>query len=149
MNFTQLSLIRHHRFQAHGDHLPQAPPAPAHAVEQLNNQQQYPQQPRNYDIGNAADYDDGSYDERYNDPAFQGRSSDIVSQPAAAPAPVAPRFHAAQQLPQPVQPSYVATHHQEQYNQHEPTPAPHRFQPPGKLQLSRTADGFSYTFNKV
>lgn len=81
---------------------------------------------------------------------FTGRSSDIVnvqhSQPQAVP--VAPQYHHTQQ--QPLQNQY-----QEQYNQHQSgvpqytTQQPHRFQPPGKLQLSRTADGFSYTFNKV
>lgn len=49
-------------------------------------------------------------------------------QPAYNPAPVQPHFN---QIPQ-------------QYT----TESPHRFQPPGKLSLSRTPDGFSYTFAK-
>lgn len=145
-----------YRFQAHGDHLPVAPPAPAHAQEQLS-QAPY-QEPRNYDVGNAGDYDDGQYDPRYNDPGFNGRSSDIVS--------VHPQAQHSQHVPAPQQyqphqapptPSYVSNlNHEPQYNQHNfqpvqfsTTPNPHRFQPPGKLSLSRTPDGFSYTFNKV
>lgn len=142
------------RFQAQGDHLPQAPPAPAHAIEQLN-QPQY-NDAKNYDVGNAGDYDDGQYDPRYNDPGFNGRSSDIVNvHHNPAPAQV-PQYHPQPQQALPQQPSFVATHHHEQFNQHQQgapaqftTPAPHRFQPPGKLSLSRTPDGFSYTFNKV
>lgn len=30
----------------------------------------------------------------------------------------------------------------------DPTPAPHRFQPPGKLNLNRSPDGFSFSFKK-
>lgn len=158
-NMTLFILIFVFRFQAHGDHLPVAPPAPAHAQEQLS-QAPYQQEPRNYDVGNAGDYDDGQYDPRYNDPGFNGRSSDIVNvhhQAQHNPAPVhAPAPQQYQPHQAPPTPSYVTSLNHEQYNQHDyqgaqfsTTPNPHRFQPPGKLSLSRTPDGFSYTFNKV
>uniref|UniRef100_A0A182W5D2 Cuticular protein RR family n=1 Tax=Anopheles minimus TaxID=112268 RepID=A0A182W5D2_9DIPT len=136
-------------FQASGDHLPVAPPAPPQAAPQPQYQPQAQYQPQpQYNGGRSYD-DDGQYDPRWNDPNF---SQNQYSAPAPAPAP-APvhNYHAA---PAPVAPV-------PQYNQHNyapqpqqapawtTTPAPHRFQPPGKLQLNRTPDGYSYTFNKV
>jgi hypothetical protein len=149
-------------FQATGDHLPVAPPAPPQPIPQpqYQPQPQYnsPQQPQqHYNAQPAArgsnDYDDGSYDTRYNDPSFEqnGQQSSYRA-PAPAPAPV----HA----PAPQQPQYNYNNQQQQQNynqqpqynhqQYQTTPQPQRnFQPPGKLQLNRTPDGFSYSFNKV
>lgn len=140
-------------FHATGDHLPVPPPAPAHArfaAEAAQQQQQF--QPKNFDLG-SSDYDDGQYDPRYNDPNFVGnqRSAPIHVPNSPAPALPSPAFtqQPAQQNFAPAQPfndvnnvNYVA-----QYRS--TTPNPHRFQPPGKLSLSRTHDGFSYSFNKI
>lgn len=60
-------------FQAQGAHLPQAPPAPAHA--QLAAVQAAEYNTKSYDLGNAGAGDgieDGQYDQRYNDPNFEG-----------------------------------------------------------------------------
>lgn len=150
-------------FQASGDHLPVAPPAPPQAAPQPQYQPQYrsngpsapayqPQQ-QFHNGGGSQDYDDGSYDPRLNDPAFS-----LGSQPRySAPQPQqyqqpAPAVRQQQQYqPQPQQ--------QPQYNQapqYNPAPQPqyttqnpNRFSPPGKLSLNRTPDGFSYSFNKV
>ncbi|XP_017871282.1 PREDICTED: cuticle protein 3 [Drosophila arizonae] len=120
-------------FQASGDHLPVAPPAPPQPVPTAGYQPQSQYQPQPYQAPAAQpsyrsnDYDDGSYDPRYNDPAF-GQQQQSYQQPAPQP---------QYQQPQP-QPYYTTT-----------TPNPHRFSPPGKLSLNRTPDGFTYSFNKV
>lgn len=158
-------------FQASGDHLPVAPPAPAAPAPQpqYKPQPQYqaqPQpsyQPRN-NVGN--DYDDGSYDERWNDPSFSGNGRAPAPIPAAprAPAPQPqwnqpqqPQYNAPAPQPQWNQPKYSAPAPQQQWNQQQyqpapvyttTTPNPHRFNPPGKLSLNRTPDGYSYSFNK-
>lgn len=148
-------------FQASGDHLPVAPPAPPHALLAAQAQPEYAG--NNYDVGDAGQFDDGQYDPRYNDPGFEGNRVSGGYHHAPAPAPVqpAPAYH---QRPVPQQPAYVPQQQpayvpqqqqyvpqQQQFNDYYPssTQQPHRFQPPGKLSLSRTPDGFSYTFNKV
>lgn len=142
------------RFQASGDHLPVAPPAPPQVAPQpqYQPQQQYqaPSAGRGYN-----DYDDGSYDPRYNDPSFsQNTNNNNAGYRAPAPAPIQ---HQAPVAPAPV-PQYnqynnqPQQHHQQQqqhFQQQQQTESPSRFQPPGKLQLNRTPDGFSYSFNKV
>lgn len=143
-------------FQASGDHLPVAPPAPPHALLAAQAQPEY--SGNNYDIGDAAQFDDGSYDPRYNDPHFEGNRASAGYHQQPAPAPVqpspVPAYHQRAAVPQ--QPAYVPQQQQyvpqqQQFNDYYPssTQQPHRFQPPGKLSLSRTPDGFSYTFNKV
>lgn len=98
----------------------------------------------------------GQYDPRFNDPNFTGTGRSSIHVPQAAPVhqPAPQQYHqpAPQQyVPQPQQPSYNHNvnnvHYSAQYQS--TTPHPHRFQPPGKLSLSRTPDGFSYSFNKV
>uniref|UniRef100_A0AAG5DJV8 Uncharacterized protein n=1 Tax=Anopheles atroparvus TaxID=41427 RepID=A0AAG5DJV8_ANOAO len=138
-------------FQASGDHLPVAPAAPPQPAPQPNYQpqQSYAAPAQQYDSGRSYD-DDGQYDPRWNDPSF---SQNQYSAPAPAPAPApAHNYH---QAPAPVAPVPQYNHHNyapapaQQAPAWTTTPAPHRFQPPGKLQLNRTPDGYSYTFNKV
>lgn len=92
-------------FQASGDHLPVAPPAPAHA--QLAAQQAANYQPKSYDLGNAAEFDDGQYDPRYNDPSFEGNGRGVgvqasyVSQPSYAQQPIPQQQQYVQPQPQP------------------------------------------------
>lgn len=150
-----------HRFQATGDHLPVAPPAPPQPIPQQVQPQYQPSGNANYakDPYDTSDqFDDGSYDERWNNPGFRGdgRSQAPVQaapvrqqnynvpaanynyqnqQPAHNPAPVAPVVR-QQNYNVPAQ-NYLET-----------TPSPHRFFPPGKLNLNRTPDGFSFQFNK-
>ncbi|XP_075147789.1 cuticular protein 100A [Haematobia irritans] len=148
-------------FQASGDHLPVAPPAPPQPVPQPGYQPQPQYQPpannfRSNDYG-----DDGSYDPRYNDPNFDQQSS--YRQPAPQPAynPPAPAYNPPPPQYQAPAPAYNPPPPQ-QYNPPQPqynpqpqqyyqptTPNPHRFAPPGKLSLNRTPDGFTYSFNKV
>lgn len=155
-------------FQASGDHLPVAPAAPPHAAAapqpQYQPQAQYQPEPqyqpsfgssgRSYD---NQGYDDGQYDPRWNDPSFSQQHSRQAPAPAPVqPAPVQHNYHhqAAPVAPAPVAPQYnhynnVPAAPRQPAPQEWTTQAPHRFQPPGKLQLNRTPDGFSYTFNKV
>ncbi|XP_058812946.1 cuticle protein 2 [Topomyia yanbarensis] len=154
-------------FQASGDHLPVAPAAPAHAAPQPQYQpqaqyqpepqyQQQPQyQPQFSSSGRSFDnqgYDDGQYDPRWNDPSFSEQHSRQAPAPAPAPAPV--HNYRPVPAPAPVAPAPQYSHYNHaqagpQQHQDWTTQAPHRFQPPGKLQLNRTPDGFSYSFNKV
>lgn len=152
------------RFQASGDDLPVAPPAPAHAQAAIQAAQAQAQQPRNFDLG-GADYEDGQYDPRYNDPSFSGNARSAQApqyqQQYQQPQPQQPQYtqqpqpqynqqpqqFAPQPQPQPQQPQYNNVNYVSQYPSTTQNPA--RFQPPGKLSLSRTADGFSYSFNKV
>ncbi|EDW67614.1 cuticle protein 3 [Drosophila virilis] len=149
-------------FQASGDHLPVAPPAPPQPVPTAGYQPQSQYQPQQYQAPaqqpsfRSNDYDDGSYDPRYNDPSF-GQQQQSYQQPAPqpqyrpAPAPVQPAYNPAPQ------PAYQQPAPQPQYHQPQQqaayypttTPNPHRFSPPGKLSLNRTPDGFTYSFNKV
>jgi len=147
-------------FQATGDHLPVAPAPPPHAVPQQQQQfhaqpqhhsQQQFQQPQQFNSG-AENFDDGQYDPRYNDPSFSQNTNNHF-----AAAPVQSRVSAPNHFnPQPVQQQQqqhqFVPQQQQQFNhipQFTTTPNPHRFQPPGKLALNRTPDGFSYSFNKV
>lgn len=153
-------------FQASGDHLPVAPAPPPHAAPQPQQPQYQPQsqyqqepqyQPQFSTGGRSYDnqgYDDGQYDPRWNDPSFSQQNSRQAPAPAPAPAPVQNYHHQPAPAPAPVAPQY--NHYQnapaaprQPAPQEWTTQAPHRFQPPGKLQLNRTPDGFSYTFNKV
>lgn len=144
------------RFQATGDHLPVAPVAPPQQAPQpqynpqpqyqpQNNFQHQPQQQsNNYNDNN--NFDDGQYDPRLNDPSFsQGNGAPVQHyQPAPAPAPI--------QHQQPQANYNQHFNQQQQQHQHVPqytTESSHRFQPPGKLSLNRTPDGFTYSFNKV
>lgn len=147
------SIDLNYSFQASGDHLPVAPPAPAHAQPQQQfhaqpqqqQQQQFHQQPQQFS-SNADNFDDGQYDPRYNDPSFsQNTNNHFASAPVQnhAPAPVHFNQQPAQQQFIPQQQNY---NHVPQYTTE---PNTHRFQPPGKLALNRTPDGFSYSFNKV
>ncbi|XP_055676537.1 activating signal cointegrator 1 complex subunit 2 homolog isoform X1 [Lutzomyia longipalpis] len=154
-------------FRASGDHLPVAPAAPPQHAPQPHYQPQpqyQPQpytQPQQYHSARSDDYDDGSYDPRYNDPSF-GQSGNFHQAPQA---PVHHHHHAPAAVPThpplPTHPPSVQQqiqhahqfhqslpqHHQQPSNYHT-TPPPHRFQPPGKLSLNRTPDGYSYSFNK-
>lgn len=112
-------------FQPSGDHLPQAPPAPAHAQLAAVQAAQY--NTKSYDLGNtgADGFDDGQYDPRYNDPNFEGN------------------LGASSSYVQPAQPQYVpqAQPQPQAYNNlnninyiaqyQSTTPSPHRFLPPG------------------
>lgn len=170
---NQLQLI--FRFRATGDHLPVGPAPAAHAAApavaptprfiQTQQQAHVPHFPAAQVASfTSNDYEDGQYDERWNDPTFQGHAGRVASAPVhQAPAPVHHHQHQQQQpqyvqepAPQPQyvaqpaapqqQPQYVP---QQAYYPTTTTPSPHRFQPPGKLALSRTPDGFSFSFNKV
>lgn len=143
-------------FQASGDHLPVAPAAPPHAQPQYHaqpaqphhSQQQFQQHQQPQQFSSEADnYDDGQYDPRYNDPSFSPNTNNHF-----APAPIQNHVPAPVHYnPQPTQQQFVPQQ-QQNFNhipQYTTTPNPHRFQPPGKLALNRTPDGFSYSFNKV
>ncbi|XP_036324749.1 pupal cuticle protein Edg-78E [Rhagoletis pomonella] len=142
-------------FQASGDHLPVAPPAPPQPVPQAGYAPQPQYQPPQPQSGGyrSNDYDDGSYDPRYNDPSFDQSQGSYQPpqpqyQPQAAPAyqPPAPAYNP----PAPQYNNYQPQAQPQQQPYYQPTtPNPHRFAPPGKLSLNRTPDGFSYSFNKV
>lgn len=156
------------RFQASGDHLPVAPPAPPQPIPQpVQSQYQPAQGPAYkdpYDTSNQ--YDDGSYDERWNNPGYRGDGrqqsapAPVRQQNYNVPAPQAPQpqahynnnnnYHQQQQhapapAPAPRQQNYNVP---AQNNYYETTQSPNRFFPPGKLSLNRTPDGFSFSFNK-
>ncbi|XP_036212774.1 cuticle protein 3 [Bactrocera oleae] len=141
-------------FQASGDHLPVPPPAPPQPVPQAGYAPQPQYQPPAQSGGyRSNDYDDGSYDPRYNDPGFGQQQGGYQApqpqyQPPAAPAYNPPPQQPAYNPPAPQYNSYQAQPQQQPYYQ-PTTPNPHRFAPPGKLSLNRTPDGFSYSFNKV
>ncbi|CRK88888.1 CLUMA_CG002631, isoform A [Clunio marinus] len=144
------------RFQATGDHLPVAPPAPPQPIPQPVQPQYAPTgAQRNYvdPYDKSGQFDDGSYDERWNNPSFQGDGRSAPVHRPAAPAP-SHNYNYQHQAPAPA-PAPIPAVRQQNYNvpqapQHyETTQNPHRFLPPGKLSLNRTPDGFSYTFNKA
>ncbi|KAK6616985.1 hypothetical protein RUM44_005342 [Polyplax serrata] len=143
-------------FQAFGDHLPVPPPAPQAPLQPQQHyqpQQQYHQPLTQYPIQGTApvqpryqptfaaqpQYDDGQYREEYNDPNYKFPGTQHVPAPSpqytysfgSTPASVA--YATAGVVPQ-----YPAVTQQNA----------HRFLPPGKLNLHRTPDGFSYSFNK-
>lgn len=96
-----------------------------------------------------------NFNYRYNDPSFQPNKQYVAPAPAPAynnqyqSAPAYQPAPAYQQAPAPkAGPSFQQQPYfppQQQYT----TEQPHRFQPPGKLSLNRTPDGFSYQFNKA
>lgn len=104
-------------FQASGDHLPVAPPAPAHA--QLATQQAANYQPKSYDLGNAAEFEDGQYDPRYNDPSFEGNGRGAGVQPSYVSQP----SYAQQPIPQ------------QQYVQPQPQPQPQAYNPANNVNI--------------
>lgn len=158
--------------------MPVAPPAPPQPIPQAVQPQYQPTQAKKnyvdpYDKSNQ--FDDGAYDERWNNPGYQGdgRQSAPISRPSApaqnynyqqqqqapAPAPAvrqqnynvpATNYNQApqQNYNQAPQQNYNPAP-QQNYRDYETTQSPHRFLPPGKLSLNRTPDGFSYTFNKA
>lgn len=145
-------------FQASGDHLPVAPAPPPHAqhAQPQFHAQQQPQQLRHQPqqfSSEGDNFDDGQYDPRYNDPSFSPNTNNhFAAAPVhAAPAPVHAAPAPVHYNPQPAQQQFIPQQQQNfnQIPQYTTTPNPHRFQPPGKLALNRTPDGFSYSFNKV
>ena len=142
--------------------MPVAPPAPPQPIPQAVQSQYQPNQAqKNYvdPYDKSGQFDDGAYDERWNNPGFQGDGrSPAPAQRQSAPA---QNYNYQQQAPAPApipavrqqnynvpQSNYNAAP-QPQYREYETTQSPHRFLPPGKLSLNRTPDGFSYTFNKA
>lgn len=132
-NFFSIQNMYLFSFQPTGDHLPLAPPAPAHAQLAAVQAAQY--NTKNYDLGNAGagageSFDDGQYDPRYNDPNFEGnQGSQAYVQPAQ------PQY-VPQAQPQPQQQAQPQAYNNlnsinyiAQYQS--TTPHPHRFQPPG------------------
>lgn len=152
--------------------MPVAPPAPPQPIPQAVQPQYQPNggakyQRDQYDTSDQ--FDDGSYDERWNNPGFRG---DGRSSAPAQSAPINYNYNTApqqqyqpqqQQQYQPQQaavrqqnynvPAPVQQVRQQNYNvpqqSYETTPSPNRFFPPGKLNLNRTPDGFSFQFNKA
>lgn len=127
------------RFQATGDHLPVAPPAPAHSQLAAVQAAQYNAN-NAYELnGNtgADGFDDGQYDPRYNDPGFEGnfRAGAVQSSYVHTPQPAQPQY-VPQQQPQQQQQAYHNNlnniNYQSDYQYQSTTPHPHRFQPPGK-----------------
>ncbi|XP_046406772.1 extensin-like [Ischnura elegans] len=134
-------------FVATGDHIPQAPapvaPTPGYTpLPQYNSPDanQYNAPPQQYNPP----------PQQYNPPPQQYRPT---------PAPYRPPVNQYNPPPQQYNPppqQYNPPPQQynpppQQYNpppQQYTTPSPHRFFPPGKLNLNRTPDGYSYTFNK-
>lgn len=141
--------------------MPVAPPAPPQPIPQ-------PVQPQYQPVGGVKytkdpydtsdQFDDGSYDERWNDPSYRGDGRSPVVAPVRHSAPAInynyntqPQHH--QQPAHVPAPAPVPVVRQQNYNVPAPnyletTPSPHRFFPPGKLNLNRTPDGFSFQFNK-
>ncbi|KAJ9584067.1 hypothetical protein L9F63_021584 [Diploptera punctata] len=108
-------------FVASGAHLPVAP-APAAPQPQYQPQPQYNPPPQQYNPP----------PQQYNPPPQQ------YNPPPQQYNPPPQQYNQNQYQPQ-------QSYRQPQYN---PTTPPSRFFPPGKLNLNRTPDGFSYTFNK-
>ncbi|XP_071439528.1 larval cuticle protein 2-like [Hetaerina americana] len=120
-------------FIASGDHLPRAPPAPLPVAPKP----QYQPQPQ-YNPAPQPQYQSQYQPQPQYNPA---------PQPQYQPAPVPQQYNTQTQhyASPPAPQRYNA---QPQYNQVSTTPAPHRFYPPGKLNLNRTPGGYSYTFSK-
>ncbi|XP_055313058.1 pupal cuticle protein Edg-78E isoform X2 [Sitodiplosis mosellana] len=121
-------------FQASGDHLPVAPPAPAHATLAAQQAAQYNAQAKSYDLGGADGFDDGQYDPRYNDPHFQGNQNHHYTAPAAQPQPQYVAQQPQQAAPQP-QPNYNQNNINYVAQYQSTTPNPHRFQPPANYEI--------------
>lgn len=122
-----------YRFQATGDSIPVAPPAPAHA--QLASVQAAQYNAKSYDLGGAEPgFDDGQYDPRYNDPNFEGnlRAGSVASYVQAPQQYAVQPQQQPQSQPQPQQYNNLNNvNYAAQYQT--TTPNPHRFQPPGIL----------------
>lgn len=126
------------RFQATGDHLPVAPPAPAHAQLAAVQAAQYNAvNAKSYESGSVDGFEDGQYDPRYNDPNFEGNLRG-----ASVPASYNVQAQAQPQYVQQPQPAQVQPQAYNNLNNinyvaqyQSTTPNPHRFQPPGKRPL--------------
>ncbi|PSN34789.1 hypothetical protein C0J52_06216 [Blattella germanica] len=106
-------------FVASGAHLPVAPPAPAPQPGYQPQPQYNPPAPQqNYNNYNPQPQYQSQYQPQYNPPAPQQNYNNYQPQQNAI-----PRYNPT-------------------------TTPPTRFFPPGKLNLNRTPDGYSYTFNK-
>jgi len=103
------------------------------AVEEARRQQQTVQQQRPDQYDNSGAYNDGQYNPAYDNyesqpqPQQQPQQSQFNTQFSGFPA--QSQFNNFNQFQQPT------------------TPAPHRFFPPGKLNLNRTPDGYQYSFS--
>lgn len=143
--------------------MPVAPPAPPQPIPQPVQPQYQPQgnAPQYKDpYDTSSQYDDGSYDERWNNPAYRGDGRQESAPIRAAPQqPINYNYNTAPQQPVRQQnynvpaPAPAPIVRQQNYNVPaqnyiETTPSPNRFFPPGKLSLNRTPDGFSFQFNK-
>lgn len=134
------------RFQPSGDHLPVAPPAPAHAQLAAVQAAQYNQAAKHYDSNgnpNVIDengYETGEYDPRYNDPNFAGHGRSHAPQPTYTQPAQQPQYQVQPQpQAQPQQPQYNYNNENVNYGAtyQTTTPYPHRFQPPGKSTIGR------------
>ncbi|XP_071440243.1 endocuticle structural glycoprotein SgAbd-2-like [Hetaerina americana] len=128
-------------FMATGDHIPQAPvpvaPTPGYTpLPQYNSPDanQYNPPPQQYNPP----------PQQYNPPPQQ------YNPPPQQYNPPPQQYNPPPQQYRPTPAPYRQPNNQynPQYNSYSTTPSPHRFFPPGKLNLNRTPDGFSYTFNK-
>nr|XP_018897355.1 PREDICTED: uncharacterized protein LOC109030714 [Bemisia tabaci] len=141
-------------FRATGDGVPVAPP-PVAPLPQYNppaqnwnrNAQNWNQNAQNWNQAPAVterNWDDSKQWTMWDDPGTWNSGAD-----SPTPAPVQPQPQ--WQQPQQQRASWAATNPQQvawNYDPSTTTPAPHRFYPPGRLNLNRSPDGFSYTFNK-
>nr|AWW21852.1 cuticle protein 2 [Nilaparvata lugens] len=127
-------------FQATGDHLPQAPPAPPQPAPRPSYTPlpQYNPPEESWNTPAPAWDQPTPAPQQWNPPQQQSWNT-----PAPAPQWNPPAPQQQQWNPPPQQPQYNPP-----AQQWTTTPAPHRFYPPGKLSLNRSPDGFSYTFSK-
>ncbi|XP_065157271.1 DNA translocase FtsK-like [Atheta coriaria] len=130
-------------FQATGDHLPQAPaaPVPTPPAPQYQPLPQY-----NSPTYQQPQYQQPQYQQpQYQQPQYNPQQYQQYQQPAQPQYTPQYQQQAAYQQPQYQQPAA-----QPQYQQYQQTTqAPHRFYPPGKLNLNRSPDGFTYSFQKA
>lgn len=146
--------------------MPVAPPAPPQAAPQPQYQpnSNAPAYRDQYDTSDQ--FDDGSYDERWNNPGYRGDGRQQAPAPVHRPAPAPqqsynyqnqqPQYQSQPQYnPQPAPAQRQQNYNVPAQNYNNPasnyvdtTPSPNRFFPPGKLSLNRTPDGYSFSFNK-
>lgn len=146
-------------FRATGDHIPvpvQPPAVPAvPSVPAPAPVDHYQHQEDDYDDSKNYQYNDYQYSAPNPPPQ-------PVVQPKYNPVPPAPQPHFnPPQFSLPKQPQYNPVQFQYQAPVHSSTPLAsffnsisteqplHRFQHPGKLNVNRSPDGFSYTFNTI